>query len=262
MYYYICDAFLNDKKYEKDLIKIKSRLVDLGINGKFTRLSLLQDLYELIEDEVKKGTKNIIAIGNDHTLSKLINITARFDNLTIGIIPVGEENSVAKFLGIPPLDLACSVLSMRKVEQVDLIRIGNYYFMSAAHVVSNKVYVECDGYNLNFTDPNSHIIIKNCGFVNLNKKVYKCNPQDGKFELVVDYKIPEEKSFTKILKKLYNKEKPEIPKSLFLYSKIYIRGSEKVTIKVDGKKVFKPPIEVEIVPKKLKIIVAKHKSHL
>ena len=42
MYYYVYDTYLSDKKYEKILDKVKTRLLDLEIQGKHERLTLLK----------------------------------------------------------------------------------------------------------------------------------------------------------------------------------------------------------------------------
>ena len=33
MYYYIYDEFVQDQKYEKELLRIENRLADLGLSG-------------------------------------------------------------------------------------------------------------------------------------------------------------------------------------------------------------------------------------
>ena len=66
-YYYVYDEFVQDPKFERDLAQIETRLTDLGISGKIARLALFRDPTELIRDEVRKGAKTIVAVGNDVT---------------------------------------------------------------------------------------------------------------------------------------------------------------------------------------------------
>src|SRR3989339_839914 len=101
MYLYIYDSFLNDKKYTDSLIKIEKRITDLGIKGKIARLSVLKNMKELITDGVKEGVHTVVAIGNAQTFAKVINIVADLD-LTLGLIPIDNNNPIAKILGIPP----------------------------------------------------------------------------------------------------------------------------------------------------------------
>jgi len=96
MYYYIYDNYLTDKKYEKELDKIKTRLLDLEIQGKHEKLTLLKSIDELVKDEIKRGATTVVAVGNDKTFLKLVDVIAQ-SGVTLGLIPVGkEDNNLAK----------------------------------------------------------------------------------------------------------------------------------------------------------------------
>ena len=71
MYCYIYDTFTSQKKYEKQLIKIEAALTDLGIMGKVYKLNVLKNLENIIEEALADGIKNIVAVGNDQTVSKV-----------------------------------------------------------------------------------------------------------------------------------------------------------------------------------------------
>ena len=58
MYLYLYDSFLNNPKFGNKLAKIETRLTDLGIGGKISRLSPLKNLEELVSDEIKNGVKS------------------------------------------------------------------------------------------------------------------------------------------------------------------------------------------------------------
>ncbi|KKQ56205.1 MAG: hypothetical protein US74_C0017G0013, partial [Parcubacteria group bacterium GW2011_GWA2_38_13] len=73
MYLYLYDNSLNSNKYHKLLSHIEMRLTDLGIGGKISRLSPLKNLQDLISDEIRFGVKTIVAVGNDETVSMVIN---------------------------------------------------------------------------------------------------------------------------------------------------------------------------------------------
>src|SRR3989338_2880950 len=100
MYLYLYDSFLNQKKYTSALARIETRLTDLGIGGKICRLSPLRNIKELIADELANGVKTIVVVGNDKTLSEAINFVAQHD-VTLGLIPIGPNNSLAGQLGLP-----------------------------------------------------------------------------------------------------------------------------------------------------------------
>ena len=62
MYFYFYDTFVSDKKNEQLLGKIENRLIELGINGRTEKLTVLKNMKELIEDAIKKGAHTIVAV--------------------------------------------------------------------------------------------------------------------------------------------------------------------------------------------------------
>ena len=100
MYYYVYDEFVQDPKFERDLALIETRLTDLGIAGKIARLALFRDPKELIRDEIRKGAKTIVAVGNDITLRRVIDAVGD-SGVVIGVVPVGKDgNILSSILGI------------------------------------------------------------------------------------------------------------------------------------------------------------------
>ena len=47
MYFYFYDTFVSDKKNEQLLGKIENRLIELGINGRTEKLTVLKNMKEL-----------------------------------------------------------------------------------------------------------------------------------------------------------------------------------------------------------------------
>ncbi|MCK4553680.1 hypothetical protein KAU19_01815, partial [Candidatus Parcubacteria bacterium] len=64
MHIYIYDSYVNQKKYDKVLARIETRITDLGLNGKISRLGLMKNIPDLVYNELKRGVKTIIAVGN------------------------------------------------------------------------------------------------------------------------------------------------------------------------------------------------------
>ena len=112
MYLYLYDSFLNHKKYSNTLARLETRLTDLGIGGKIFRLSPLRDIDQLLNDEAKNGIKTVIVVGNDKTFCDIVNIAAKLD-VTLGLVPVGPDNKIARALGISSSDEACNVIAAR-----------------------------------------------------------------------------------------------------------------------------------------------------
>ena len=194
MYYYLYDSFLNDKKFVQPLAKIENRLIDLGINGKVEKMSILKSIKEVVEDNIKTGVDTIIAVGNDKTFAKVFPIIAGQKGVTFGYIPI-TDSPISKMLGIPTADKACDVLSARIIEKIDIGKVNNHYFFSSLEIPQAKnVFLECDNgnYNISSIDESDHIKICNLSYTPIDTEKHKnmCNPKDGLLEVVF---IPKER---------------------------------------------------------------------
>ncbi|MAF13505.1 MAG: hypothetical protein CMI53_01255 [Parcubacteria group bacterium] len=252
MYLHLYDSFLNNKKYNSFLAKIETRLTDLGIGGKIFRLSPLRNIGELLTEEVRNGIKTIVVVGNDKTFSQIINLAAQF-NTAVGYIPVGAENKIATILGIPSQEDACNVLAARIIEKIDLGKVNNTYFLSSITVSGGQVTIECED-KFKVT-PQNHNEISIC---NLRPLLVAApgqgsyfNPQDGLLEILIK---PLASGFSQIFKKTTSANSSVIP-----FKKISIRSRDSLPVVTDGQKILKTPVKIEIVPKKLRVIVGKNR---
>jgi len=251
MHYYIYDQFLSDKKYEPIINRIEARLTDLGISGKTEKLTILKSFSEAVKNISKKEISTIVAVGNDSTISKIISLLPNL-NITLGIIPIGPENEIARMLGIPANEEACDVLSARIIEKIDLGKANNYYFISHLQLPSTKeLILDCGGYRISPIENNNQINI--CNFNLTPSNSHNCNPKDGLLEAVIS---PEKKSAGFFSS--FNKQNTR--SSIFPLKKIKIKcNTESLQALADGHTTIKTPITVEVMPKKLKIIVGKNR---
>lgn len=244
MYHYFYDSFLNEKKYSVALAKTESRLMDLGINGKISKLSILKDIDQIIINEIKQGVKTVVIVGNDKTIGEIANIIADLD-VTIGIIPIGDNNQIAKLLGIPEGDAACDVLSARIVEKIDLGSINGNYFFTSLEFDGENANLNCDNnYFLSFDGKNNIITINNLSVADSTP----IRSNEGLFSIQIKHT---QKGFLK----------NQITNSYLKAQKITI-GAEGKSIPIflnDEKKVIKTPAEIVINPNKLNIIVGKNR---
>jgi len=246
MYLYIYDSFLNDKKYADLLIKIEKRITDLGIKGKIARLSILKNMKELINDGVKEGVETVVAIGNSQTFAKVINIVADLD-VTLGMIPVDNNNPIARVLGIPPKTLACEVLASRIIKKIDLGKINNYYFINSAEIENGDVTINYKNYKVSPVTTNSRITLHNFA---ADGNLSASSPVDGVLEAVI----------TPIKSTLLGKK--NISGTVLPFTKIKIGsvGEEQISILTDEQVIMKTPAEVTVAPEKLKVIVGSDRS--
>lgn len=144
-YCYLYDQFLSGQQYFRTLSAIETILTDLGINGKVFRLSPLNSTQEIIRDQVRKGTKNLVVVGNDHLVGQVIDTLAQYTDVALGIIPMGKPQEIAKTFGIPEEEAACQVLSTRLIRQIRLARVNDRYFLYQAEVKNPFVQILCQG---------------------------------------------------------------------------------------------------------------------
>jgi len=252
MYLYLYDSFLNDNKHYKTLSRIEMRLTDLGIGGKISRLSPLKNIKELISDEIRFGVKTIVAVGNDETVSKTINNIANYTDITFGIIPIGPNQKIAEALGIAPEEAACDILSARKIEKLDLGRVNNTYFISGVNIeAESQIRIEFENSYQIMSEANTcQINIRNLrpAFSSgIGPKYF--NPRDGVLEALIEPIKGVSRSF-------FRKKTPSRT-SVIPFKKISVLSKKSVTVRTDGQKILKPPVDIEVVPNKLSVIVGR-----
>jgi diacylglycerol kinase family enzyme len=231
---------LSNKKYLRSLARIEARLTDLGLNGKIIRLSPLKNLEAIIAEEIKRGSKTIVIVGNDQTLIQSINIIAN-SAVTMGFIPVGAKNFIAQILGIPPEERACDILSARRVTKLDLGQINGYYFLTQVEAPMENLVVKCENkYTLKSLAKNYYLRI-------INLHPFTANPQDGFLEVIIE---PPKRSFLK-----------NPPLASFLKTnQIELTSPLPVNVLLEQQKIIKTPLNITIAPNKLKIIVGKERE--
>lgn len=241
MYYYIYDSYLADKKNQNTLARIENRLTDLGINGKINRLSFLKNIYQIILDELRRGLKTLVVVGNDKTLNQIINIVHDL-NVTIGFIPVGESK-IAEALNIPTGEEACDILSARIVEKLDLGSINSAYFISSLETGGQTLSLECDNnYYLTLDNKNNTISIGNLNCHNNSTG----SVNDGRLDLIV----------ATTDKKIWGKAKTSY--TYLRVKKIRLLSDKPMPILVmDEKRIMKTPATITIFPQEIKMIVGK-----
>lgn len=248
MYYYVYDHFVAQKKYQPLLAKIENRLTDLEIKGKIGRLSLLNNPNELIVDEIKKGAKTIVAVGDDTTVSKVINVLAYYSDVCLGIIPIGQKLKIAQTLGLNNPIEACNALASRIIKKIDMGKIKNFYFLSQIEVQPGDLILDCDDSYRVTVDKKNKVTIYNFNYWSDN---HLADPTDGLLEIMV------EKIKTGFLNKISTKNNSVT----FLKNKKIIiqHKNSSLEVKIDGQQTMKTPLLVEVANDKLKIIMGKNR---
>lgn len=248
MHIYIYDNYLNEKKYQPLLAKIETRITDLGLNGKIIRLGVMNSIYNAIENEIKKGAKTIIAVGNDNLLNQVINsviksnIINKTNNVPIGFIPVGKNNNeLAKFLGIDFDENACDTLSARRIKQLNLGKINDLFFLFNVSISTKDTIINID--------KDFSIEIKKEGIINIINTSLETNEDLNKNSL----KLLIQTKNSSLFKKNKTDESSFSFKNLSLLNK-------KRPVTIDNSMEIQTPVEISLCKEKINIIVNKNRS--
>jgi diacylglycerol kinase family enzyme len=264
MYFYLYDSFLQDKKYDKLIGEIEARLIDLSIQGRTAKLNILNDMKETIADAVKHGAQTVVVLGDDKTVSKAINSIVDLE-VILGIIPLGREHTLTGHLGIPEGIAACEVLSQRLKEQIDVARVNGNYFTFYLKALSPNIKIISPDRKYSITPMSPDMQISVCNFKPSDFKLLKeepCSsffvPQDGRLELVIKG-TPDSSLLDKIFSKKVNKIGDY---TILPFQKIRLESSQpdkEVKLILDSDKIIKTPAEIEVLPRKVKVIVGKER---
>lgn len=240
MYAYIYDVFLQKHAHEKELRDIENTLTDMGIFGTAHAISMITSIKDAVAREIRKGTKTIVAVGNDETLYQVI-AAALGSGVVIAYIPI-ESEMMAQYLQIPLGVHACKVLSRRKVTAFDVGTANGEPFFSHAIVSASHAVVEADGFIIR-SHAEGVLALYNAG--NFAETVP--HPTDGKLELVVASK-ERKKTFLFV-------NKTEHHVSIFPLTQCLIKGEADDTMELDGYKTIKLPVKIEVLPASLEVVV-------
>jgi len=251
MHVYIYDSYINQKKYDKAIAMIETRLTDLGLNGKIARLGLMKNIPDLVQNELKRGAKTITAVGNDQTVCQVINALAG-NAAPLGIIPVGKNNNfIATSLGITSSQEACDILSARRIMKLDLGRANQNFFLANANITTLGTIVEIDqDYSIETAESG---IVNIVNFTTGEEKLpisstqNKFNPTDGILEFFIV--TGQDRKF---LKKITGK-------SIFSFKSLTIINKDYPVI-LDQVLKISTPVEISVAKQILNVIVGKERS--
>jgi len=254
-YSYIYGPEVQDKKFSKDLSLIENRLTDLGLNGKIHRLTKFKNIKEIIADDVRGGAKTLVIFGNDETVLKTLTAIPAA-GLTVGVVPFGEPQTIAKMLGLVDRFAACQALSARLLRPIDLGKINDQFFFGSVRFPHSQARIACDGqYSVEAAeDRDLEIFNLHLPKDEDDKLFFKPNPHDGHLELVV-------RKFNKL--SIFGGWRYALNHagrdSVFLFRKAEIQSKTPVNIILDGRKTSVQNPKIGVIKGALKLIVGKNR---
>ena len=246
MHLYIYDDFLEKNKYNKIVNKIETRITDLGLSGKIIRLNNLKNIEGAIWGEIKRGARTLVVVGNDRTFNKILKtllakeVSFFLNDLFLSFIPV-EKSELGLSLGIKSYSEACNILLARRTESIKVAQAGQYFFLSQAQILLNKITIKIeDSYEINSDDKGGNAYIINMPSAEISKDLpKKIDPRDDFLHLYIENKglsfIPAKKislsSTDKSYLNLDNSTQVDLPCTLTM-------GDKKVNLIVGKNRVF------------------------
>lgn len=255
MHIYIYDNNANDRKNENTIARIETRITDLGLSGKIIRLGVMSSLHESIANELKRGAKTIIVVGDIKILNQTVNVLAEiiskqpvFNNIPLGFIPLGKEKNVfINNLSLGYEEEACNTISARLIKQFSLGRANRNYFIFNASIPTEHTTLEIDEkYSVEIIK-DGLIEIINSSFAKINKKTANIN-SNNHLELIIN--TSKENRF-KLSKHSKNS-------SIFLFNNLRVINN-KHELLLDQAVSVPPPIDIDVASEKINLIVGKDK---
>lgn len=236
-YLYVYDQELGHPSHHKLLSKLEAHILELGIKGRIVRLSPLKNLKEVVDDAAKSGVQTVVAVGSDATLTQVVAAAAP-SRLVVGFIPTSTKSNLARVFGLPPLLGAADVVSARIIKTIDLGRANHSLFIDCAEIESpSEVTVSFAQFSIDCV-PGAAAAIANVGFSCAASRGATFDPMDGKLDLLVA---------------------PSKGQSLATHlsvNTVVVRDHGNTSsIRLDGTTTLKTPVQIEVVPRALKIIV-------
>jgi YegS/Rv2252/BmrU family lipid kinase len=110
-------------------------LKELGFEGETVFTERPWHAIALAEQAVREGHEVVVAVGGDGTACQAAAGLYRSGGGTLGVLPLGTGNDIARTLGIPrDLRAAAQVVLDGRRREVDLIRIGEHLVLNAIGV--------------------------------------------------------------------------------------------------------------------------------
>lgn len=254
MYTYVYDSFVTGRDNERLLSRVETRLTDLGISGRIERLTMFKDIREIIEDAIGRGCETIVAVGNDETVAKLVSVLGNYD-AALGVIPVGDgPHRIADILGVVADVESCNILSRRMIQTIDLGRVNEQWFMSSVEIPATKAKFSCNGaYAIVPTEMNE-VRICNLAPITTDEDgiMTMSAPRDGLLETVFRPSL-QRGFFSKLFR---GAPTPSAP-TVVPVRNLKIRHNQPFTVFRDGLRLSSTTLDIEIVPKRLKVVVGK-----
>lgn len=254
-YAYLYDDFLNERKYEREIAAVESKLNTFDLAGRISRLVLFRDPKNLLESMAKQRINTVVVVGNDETLHKTMGFMPDL-NLIVGYIPMGRPSRMAEILNIPLGSRACDVLAARYVETFDMGKIDDQYFFSELYIPHTRAGLEVDGrYQVSPINGGS-LSIRNLGSSREESADGAADAKDGLLEAVITPLAG------KNSRSFWRRRRVEKSDTRLLFSYGTIVADETIEVLADGRPVRGKKFEIDVAADKIDFITGRGRQIL
>lgn len=263
MYAFFIDDWTAQKKYRRESDGLDLLLTQHNLLGRRIKLGRLHDLDASVKECLQAGLTTLAAVGNDATISKLVNSLLKLDfSLTkkaaLAILPIGRQQLVAQSFGCANLTAAVRALVLNQRAAIDLGKLNNRHYFITAAIFPPRVTLEFLSYLVSSSHQEHQVSICNTNIFRarpLSETKKGFSPYDGALEAVVSRR-PESSFWTKIFSR-GRAWSDGVIESIFPHQhKITVLAKTKtLSVQADTEKRLSTPVVVEVVPKALRVVV-------
>jgi len=249
------------------------------------------DVRRIAAEAARAGVDLFVAAGGDGTVNEAANGLAGSD-VALGVLPLGTGNVLARHIGLPIGDIEAAIraLATGVPTRVDMARAGGRYFLLMAgfgfdatvvrHVIpeikdrlgiaayapalmtalfahkTTNVRLDVDGET--FSVQASMIVVANAPTYGMNIRMApRASMSDGLLDVCIfERDFPERLAMlTQVLKVLTCKAESDRNISYFTAKRVRVEGDPPILAQIDGDLAGQTPMEVEVVPGALTLIV-------
>jgi diacylglycerol kinase family enzyme len=279
MYYYILDPQnIDPAKFERQQVELQGLLAEFKIGGEMSRVTSLRTIQDLVEIASERGAKTLIACGTDDTFNLMLSYL-RGRDFTVGFIPFDEQSYLSRILGIDSLHTAAKTIAARRIEKIDLAVMAQTYFISYVEfgVASTKLKnlswwnsiraLSVPSYNISIRIDNSYTMNIDClGGIIANTRATSstseaiANPTDGYLDLLILEKLGKV-DMVRFKEAIIEGTLEKIPNtSVIKCKRIDFLEPRGFPLSMAGRVFTKVPASIEIIPRRLRMIVGKGRT--
>ncbi|HLC44484.1 MAG: hypothetical protein A2722_04470 [Candidatus Doudnabacteria bacterium RIFCSPHIGHO2_01_FULL_50_11] len=288
MYYYLVDPKQFDgKNFEFHQSRLLSLLGEYQVAGETARVTKLRTVEDLVATALSHGASTLVVVGSDETFSKVLT-ACRGKPLTLGFIPLAGNSGLKGILGIGDLADSVATIAKRRVEALDIAKIGPTHFISnvyfgpptyvdpdrqgegegflagirqALRVETVDIEMVIDG-SYTVTNPllGASIINARDNSVGASSSIAVGNPKDELLDVVFASKLGSLQVWrNRGLLKIHRYE--QLPGGSIIHArKIQIKGPDGLPVYLAGSIIARAPVTVELSPEKVRVIVGRSRQ--